>query len=35
MISVEMGDEDLGEAARFEAALHQLNLAALPTVEHP
>lgn len=35
VISMEMGDKDLGEATGFEAALHQLNLAAFPTVEHP
>lgn len=35
VISMEMGNEDLGEATGFEAALHQLNLAAFPTVEHP
>ena len=35
MISMEVGNEDLVQLARLEAAPHQLHLAALTTVKHP
>ena len=35
MVSMKVSDEDLGEAARSEVALHHLHLTPLSTIKHP